>query len=102
MLVKLGQPTTTKYSTIYLWSIKSAVRNDHDIGHLDWYTRANIINLGIRRQPNEKPYRKSRGAKRLIGHVFGIVRKHELQGKIRQIDYNNLTTITISKVPLSR
>ena len=87
---------------IYLQSIKSAVRNDHDISHLDWYTRANIINLGIRRQPNWKPYRRSRGGKRLIGHIFGIVKKHQLQGKIRQVDYNNLMTITIAKVPLSR
>ena len=104
MLVKLGQPTTTTttYSMIYLQSIKSAVRNDHDIGHLDWYTRANIINLGMRRQPNQKPYRRSRGGKRLIGRIFGIVKKHHLQGKIRQVDYNNLTTITISEVPLSR
>ena len=103
MLVQLGQPTTrTKYLMIYLQSIKSAVRNDHDISHLDWYTRANKINLGIRRQPNWKPYRRSRGGKRLIGHIFGIVKKHQLQGKIRQVDYNNLMTITISKVPLSR
>ena len=103
MLVQLGQPTTTtKYLMIYLQSIKSAVRNDHDIGHLDWCTRANIINLGIRRQPNQKPYRRSRGGKRLIGRIFGIVKKHQLQGKIRQVDYNNLMTITISKVPLSR
>ena len=94
MLVQLGQPTTTtKYLTIYLQSIKSAVRSYHDISHLDWYTRANIINLGIRRQPNWKPYRRSRGGKGLIGHIFG---------KIRQVDYNNLTTITISEVPLSR
>ena len=84
MLVQLGQPTTTtKYLTIYLRSIKSAVRNDHDIGHLDWYTRANIINLGITRQPNQKPYRRSRGGKRLIGCIFGIVKKHQLQGKIQ-------------------
>ena len=66
------------------------------------YTRTNIINLGIRRQPNQKPYRRSRDGKRLTGRIFGIVKKHQLQGKIRQVDYNNLTTITISKVPLSR
>ena len=56
----------------------------------------------MRRQPNQVSYRRSRGGKRLIGCIFGIVKKHQLQGKIRQVDYNNLTTITISEVSLSR
>ena len=65
-------------------------------------TRASIIALGIRKQPKEQPYRRSRAGNKLFHRIHSIISSREKlatekKSLISTIDHTNLQPIPVSK-----
>ena len=64
-----------RYTTGFLHQLKMASLQTENYGNflLRQQTRANIINLGICRQPTNKVYRRSKGGKKLFHKITSII-----------------------------
>ena len=64
-----------RYTVSFLHQLKKASLQTENYGNfmLRQQTRANIIDLGIHRQPKNKVYRRSRGGKKLFHKITTII-----------------------------
>ena len=66
-------PETLKYTEDELRVIRTATHSQHPSNSLSNFTMSWIIALGIKRQPVDTPYRRSRAGKLLFKKIHAII-----------------------------
>ena len=71
----MSQMATMNYTASYLHDVDQATGTAYGTYHLDCSIRSHVISLGIRRQPNQEKYRRSRVGENLFHKIQPIARK---------------------------
>ena len=87
---------------VELRNISSSVQQNFVMGYLQTHIRAKIISYGIRKQPNYKVYRQSKGGRNLFHHIKTIVKHRAIAIKSLTPRHSNLIHVSKDPIPLSR